>query len=164
MAPHGRTPGTNALHRAGVAYTLHAYAVPEQHEGHYGEAVAAALGVDPARLLKTLLARVDGELVVAVVPVAGRLDLKALARAAGGKRAAMAEVADAERATGYVHGGISPFGQRRRLPTFVDRTALLFETVYVSAGRRGLQVEVAPKDLVALLYARVADLASPVGQ
>jgi Cys-tRNA(Pro)/Cys-tRNA(Cys) deacylase len=161
MARHGRTPGTDALDQAGVSYTLHAYEVAEKHEGTYGEAVAKALHVDPRRLFKTLLARVDGELVVAVVPVAARLDLKALARAAGGKRAALADVADAQRVTGYVHGGISPFGQRRRLPTFVDGTALAFETIYVSAGRRGLQVEVSPEDLGALLHTTTSSLAGP---
>jgi Cys-tRNA(Pro)/Cys-tRNA(Cys) deacylase len=110
-------------------------------------------------MLKTLLATVDGRLVCGVVPVAGTLDLKALAGALGGKRATMAEPAEAERATGYVVGGISPLGQRTRLPTAVDETVELFDTVLVSAGRRGLSVELAPADLVRLTAAVVADLA-----
>jgi Cys-tRNA(Pro)/Cys-tRNA(Cys) deacylase len=111
---------------------------------------AQALGLEPAQVFKTLLADVDGDLVVAVVPVDRSLDLKALAGAVHGKRAAMAEPAAAERATGYVVGGISPLGQRRRLPTVVDASALAWDTVLVSAGRRGLDVELAPGDLVRL--------------
>ena len=121
--------------------------------------IAAALGVEPERMLKTLLASVDGALVCGVVPVSGSLDLKALATAVGGKRGAMAEPAAAERSTGYVVGGISPLGQRTRIPTAVDETAELFDTVYVSAGRRGLSVELAPADLVRLTGAVVADIA-----
>jgi Cys-tRNA(Pro)/Cys-tRNA(Cys) deacylase len=125
----------------------------------WGEDAAAALGVDPARVHKTLVARVDDRLVVAIVAVAHDLDLKALADAVGGRRAAMADAGDAERATGYVRGGISPLGQRRRLPTVVDEAALGFDTVLVSAGRRGLQVELAPADLVRLTDAVVAPIA-----
>jgi Cys-tRNA(Pro)/Cys-tRNA(Cys) deacylase len=125
----------------------------------YGEEAARALGVDPARVFKTLLTRVDGDLAVAVVPVAARLDLKALAAALGAKRADLAEPAVAERATGYVVGGISPFGQRRRLPTVVDSSALSYDSVLVSGGRRGLDVEVAPADLVRLTAARTAAVA-----
>jgi Cys-tRNA(Pro)/Cys-tRNA(Cys) deacylase len=121
--------------------------------------VADALGVPPERVFKTLVAEVDGDLVVAVVPVTGDLDLKALAAATGGKRAALAGRAAAERATGYVRGGISPFGQRRRLPTVVDATATGFDTVYVSAGRRGLQVELAPAELIRLTGATLAAIA-----
>jgi Cys-tRNA(Pro)/Cys-tRNA(Cys) deacylase len=120
---------------------------------------AQALGLDPAQVFKTLLADVDGALTVAVVPVDRSLDLKALAAAAGGKRAVMAEPAAAERATGYVVGGISPLGQRRRLPTVVDVSALDWDTVLVSAGRRGLDAELAPADLVRLTRARTAPIA-----
>ncbi len=145
------------LVRAGVPHTVHSYdAAPG---GSYGEAGARALGVEPERMLKTLLADVDGRLVCAVVPVAGTLDLRALAAALGGKRAAMAEPARAERSSGYVVGGISPLGQRTRLPTVVDESAELFATVLVSGGRRGLSVELAPADLVALTDAVVADVA-----
>lgn len=129
------------------------------HGGGYGTAGAAALGVEPERMLKTLLADLDGALVCAVVPVSGSLDLKALAAALGGRRAVMAEPARAERSSGYVVGGISPLGQKARLRTVVDETAELFDTVHVSAGRRGLSVELAPADLVRLTGALVADVA-----
>ncbi len=122
----------------------------------YGLEAAQALGLDPAQVFKTLLADVDGALTVAVVPVDRTLDLKALAGAVGGKRATMADPAAAERATGYVVGGISPLGQRRRLATVVDVSALDFATVLVSAGRRGLDVELAPGDLVRLTGAVTA--------
>jgi Cys-tRNA(Pro)/Cys-tRNA(Cys) deacylase len=125
----------------------------------YGLEAAQALGVDPGQVFKTLLADVDGGLVVAVVPVDRSLDLKALASAAGGKRAVLAEPAAAERATGYVVGGISPLGQRRRLPTVVDESALSWPTVLVSAGRRGLDVELAPGDLVRVTGAVTAAVA-----
>jgi len=125
----------------------------------YGLEAAAALGADPARICKTLIASVGGRLVAAVVPVDRELDLKALAAAAGGRRAEMADPATAERATGYVVGGISPLGQRRRLPTVVDPAALAHGTILVSGGRRGLQVELAPADLVALTEAMVARIA-----
>jgi Cys-tRNA(Pro)/Cys-tRNA(Cys) deacylase len=149
------TPATLLLAREGVAHTVHAYDV-DASAPSYGEGAAAALGIEPERMLKTLLASLDGRLVCGVVPVSGSLDLKALAAALGGKRAVMAEPAAAERSTGYVVGGISPLGQRTRLATAVDETAALFETVYVSAGRRGLSVELAPADLVRLTGAVVA--------
>jgi Cys-tRNA(Pro)/Cys-tRNA(Cys) deacylase len=156
------TPATAALARAGVDHVLRAYA----HDADavagglsYGLEAAAALGVDPATVYKTLLADVDGRLTVAVVPVADRLDLKALAAAVGGKRAEMAEPAAAERATGYVVGGISPLGQRRRLPTVVDASAAGHDRVLVSAGRRGLDVELSPADLVRVTGAVVAPIA-----
>lgn len=142
-----------------MPFTTHTYHV-EAKAGSYGEAAAAALGVPPDRLFKTLVASVDGKLAVGVVPVAATLDLKALAAALGGKKAAMAEPAAAERATGYVTGGISPFGQRSRLPMAVDASASEFATVYVSGGRRGLQVEVAPADLVRLTGAILAAIAT----
>jgi Cys-tRNA(Pro)/Cys-tRNA(Cys) deacylase len=153
------TPATALLTRQKVAFALHAYEV-DAHQPAYGEAVAAALGVDPAQVFKTLVATVDGRLAVGVVPVAATLDLKAFAAALGGKRGAMAEPAAAERATGYVTGGISPFGQRSRLPIAVDVSAADLPAMYVSAGRRGLQVSVAPDDLVRLTGATVAAIAS----
>ncbi|HTE72787.1 MAG TPA: Cys-tRNA(Pro) deacylase [Actinomycetes bacterium] len=158
----GGTPATVALTRAGVAFELHPYE-PGAASGHhsYGLEAVTALGLDPAQVFKTLVARVDDRLVVAVVPVSGSLDLKALAAAVGGKRAEMAEAADAERATGFVVGGISPVGHRRRLDVVVDATASGLERVHVSAGRRGLQMSLAPADLVAVTGARVAPVARP---
>ena len=153
--------GTAALQlvaRDGVAHTVHAY----EHDpgaASYGLEAAEALGVDPRRVFKTLLAALDGRLVVGVVPVTGQLDLKALASSLGGKRAEMADPAAAERATGYVVGGISPLGQKRRHPTVIDASALEFDTVLVSAGRRGLEVELAPQDLVRLTSATTARIA-----
>ena len=149
------TPATVLLTQAGVPFTVHAY----EHDPaapSYGLEAATVLGVAPERVFKTLLADVDGRLTVAVVPVSGQLDLKALAAATGAKRAAMADPEDAERATGYVVGGISPLGGRRRLPTVVDATAERYPTIYVSAGRRGLDVELAAADLVRLTGALVA--------
>ena len=143
----GATPATLALGRAGIGFTLHEYDHDPRAES-YGLEAAEALGLDPERVLKTLVAAVDGRLAVAVVPVAGRLDLKSLARALGGSRAALAERSAAERATGYVAGGISPVGQKRAHPTVVDSSALDHATVFVSAGRRGLDLEIAPADLV----------------
>jgi Cys-tRNA(Pro)/Cys-tRNA(Cys) deacylase len=142
-----------------VEFTAHPYEVG-QHPSSYGEAAAAALGVEPSRLFKTLVASVDGQLAVGVVPVSGSLDLKALAAALGGKKANMAEPAAAERATGYVTGGISPFGQRTRLRTVLDESALQWPSMFVSGGRRGLQVEVAPADLIRLTAATVARIAA----
>jgi Cys-tRNA(Pro)/Cys-tRNA(Cys) deacylase len=152
------TQATLAAAKAGIDFTLHPYETAADAES-YGQAAADALGVPRERLFKTLLAEVDGALTVAVVPVSGSLDLKALAAATGGKKARMAEARDAERATGYVVGGISPLGQRRRLPTVVDASASAFPTVYVSAGRRGLQIELAPADLVRLTGAALASIA-----
>ena len=139
----GGTPATVALTAAGVAFTVHSYDHDPSHPS-YGEEAAEAMGVSPERVFKTLVADVDGALTVAVVPVAGQLDLKALAAAAGGKRAAMADPALAERTTGYVRGGISPLGQRKRLPTVLDESATGHDTICVSAGRRrrqGLQIQ-----------------------
>jgi Cys-tRNA(Pro)/Cys-tRNA(Cys) deacylase len=141
-----------------VAFSVHDYAHDPRSVG-FGLEAAAALGLDPDRVYKTLMVNADGRLVVAVVPVSGMLDLKALARAVGASKAAMADVKEAERATGYVAGGISPFGQKRPHPTVVDETVELWDTVYVSAGRRGLDVEIAPADLVEVTGAIVADLA-----
>jgi Cys-tRNA(Pro)/Cys-tRNA(Cys) deacylase len=147
------TPAVVAAERAGISFTLHEY----EHEAGaaYGPEAAAKTGVDPARVFKTLVVSQDGALSVAVVPVAAQLDLRAL-----GKRAALAERTASERATGYVLGGISPLGQRKRLPTLLDESALGHETIFVSAGRRGLEIELAPDDLVRLTRARVAAIAS----
>ncbi|RKS74486.1 Cys-tRNA(Pro)/Cys-tRNA(Cys) deacylase [Actinomadura pelletieri DSM 43383] len=153
----GGTPATNAAAKAKIEFTLHAYE-PDPDAESYGKAAADALGVSHDRLFKTLLAEVDGRLTVGVVPVSSSLDLKALAAATGGKRARMAEPRDAERATGYVVGGISPLGQRRRLPTVIDASVSDLATVYVSAGRRGLQIELVPADLVRLTGARLASI------
>lgn len=153
------TPAIKALEKQGIAHTIHRYEVNESDERTYGEAVAAAIGADPATVFKTLVAQlIGGELVVAVVPVTGTLDLRRLAAVTGAKSAAMAQPSAAEKATGYVTGGISPFGQRKRLRTFVDSSAQRHETVYVSAGRRGLQVQVTPHDLVVTTSATVAEL------
>ena len=141
------TPATALLSKAKIQFTLHPYDHDPRAQA-YGEEAAEALGVDPSRIFKTLIASVEGRLACAVVPVAARLDLKAFAAALGGKRAELADPAAAARATGYVVGGISPLGQRSRLKVVVDVSAQLFETVYVSAGKRGLQVQLAPADLV----------------
>jgi len=153
------TPATVLLTAQRVAHELHPYEVSPDAP-NYGALVAAALGVEPARLFKTLIAEVDGRLTVAVVPVTGDLDLKALAAAAGGKRAALAERAAAERSSGYVRGGISPLGQRKRLPTVIDESARTLDRMYVSAGRRGLQVSLAPADLIRLTGAATAKIRS----
>jgi Cys-tRNA(Pro)/Cys-tRNA(Cys) deacylase len=154
----GATPAIRALDRAGAVYTLRPY-THDPRAAAYGPEAARELGVPEERVFKTLMADADGQPVVAVVPVSGRLDLKALARALGARRAAMAEPAAAERATGYVVGGISPLGQKRPHPTVLDASALDHETVLVSAGRRGLDVELAAADLVALTSATVAAIA-----
>lgn len=159
-----RTPATEALRRAGVPHVLHEYDPDERPatgrdraaRPHYGRDAAAALGVDPSRIFKTLVAEVDGRLVAAIVPVAVELDLRRLAEAIGGRRAVLADPVAAERATGYVVGGISPLGGRRSLPTVIDNSALGHATVLVSAGRRGLQVELRPAALVGLTRGRTA--------
>ncbi len=143
----GGTPATVALTGAGIGFTLHPYQHDRRHAS-YGTEAAEALGVPPEQVFKTLLADVDGRLAVGLVPVDRRLDLKALARALGASRAGMADHATAERATGYVLGGISPVGQKRAHPTVLDASALRHDTVFVSAGRRGLDLELAPADLV----------------
>ncbi|WP_353810144.1 Cys-tRNA(Pro) deacylase [Agromyces sp. SYSU T00194] len=151
----GGTPATVALDAAGIAYTARPYDHDPRTQA-FGLEAAEALGVEPERVFKTLLADVDGELVVGIVPVSGQLDLKALAAAVGGKKARMADPAAAERRTGYVVGGISPIGQRTPAPTVLDETAILFETVLVSGGRRGFDLELAPDDLLAVTGARYA--------
>ncbi|MFJ8196093.1 Cys-tRNA(Pro) deacylase [Streptomyces sp. NPDC096152] len=154
----GGTPATVALTAADVDFTVHSYDHDPAHPS-YGAEAAEAMGVSPDRVFKTLVADVDGALTVAVVPVAGSLDLKALAAAVGGKRAAMADPALAERTTGYVRGGISPLGQRKRLATVLDDSATAHGTICVSAGRRGLEVELSPADLARLTGAVLAPVA-----
>jgi Cys-tRNA(Pro)/Cys-tRNA(Cys) deacylase len=158
--PSGATAAIRALERAQVTFVLHPYD-HDPRAASYGLEAAQALGIPEARVFKTLMAEADGRLVVAVVPVSGKLDLKALARALGARKAAMAEPAAAERATGYVVGGISPLGQKRPHPTVLDTSALEHATVLVSAGRRGLDVELATTDLVTLTSARVFPIAQP---
>jgi Cys-tRNA(Pro)/Cys-tRNA(Cys) deacylase len=157
MAATG-TPATVALTTAGIPFTAHAY----EHDPantNFGLEAASALGLDPDQVFKTLLADVDGALVVGIVPVTGKLDLKALAAAVGGKKAEMADPKLAERRTGYVVGGISPIGQKNTHRTVLDETAELYDTIFVSGGRRGLDIELAPGDLVLVTQAIVADIA-----
>jgi len=152
------TPATLAAARAGVGFATHSY----EHDpavASYGEEAARAMGLPPEQVFKTLVADVDGQLTVAVVPVSASLDLKALAAAVGGKRATMADPALAERTTGYVRGGISPLGQRKALPTVLDASAQERRTVCVSAGRRGLEIELSPADLAGLTGATTAFIA-----
>jgi Cys-tRNA(Pro)/Cys-tRNA(Cys) deacylase len=154
------TAATIALDRAKIPYSLHEYE-HDPRAGSYGLEASEALGVPPERVFKTLVAAVDGgTLTVGVVPVHRQLDLKALAAAAGGKKAVMAEVAAAERATGYVAGGISPIGQRKRLTVVIDSSAVALPTMFCSAGRRGLEIEIAPEDLISAAGARVAAIAA----
>jgi Cys-tRNA(Pro)/Cys-tRNA(Cys) deacylase len=149
----GSTPAIVAADRAGIPFDVHAYD-HDPRASSYGLEAVEKLGVDPDRVFKTLVADVDGTLTVAIVPVEAQLDLRAL-----GKRTRMADIKAAERATGYVAGGISPLGQRRALPTVVDESALAFDTIHVSAGRRGLEIELSPADLVRLTGARVERIA-----
>ena len=158
MASGPGTPATVALVAAGIPFTAHTYA-HDPATTNYGLEAAHALGLDPDRVFKTLLAEADGRLVVGIVPVTGMLDLKSLAAAVGAKRAQMADPAVAERKTGYVVGGISPLGQKTPLPTVLDETATLWDTVFVSGGRRGFDIELAPDDLLALSGGQLADIA-----
>ena len=153
------TPAINELEAAGIAFTVHEYERGESlHD--FGVEAAEKLGLDPDQVFKTLLVTADGGHAVAIVPVSGKLSLKAVGKALGAKRVEMCDPAVAERITGYVRGGISPFGQKKRLPTVVDEIATLFDTVYVSGGKRGLDLGVAPDDLIGLLGATVADIAA----
>lgn len=151
------TPATVALTRAGIAFTAHGYA-HDPRAAEFGLEAAEKLGLDPDLVFKTLLASVDCDLAVGIVPVRQLLDLKALAQALGAKRAEMADPAVAERKTGYVIGGISPIGQKTPLPTVLDESAILAETIFVSGGRRGLDLELAPDDLVAVTGGRYAPI------
>lgn len=148
-----RTPAIAAAELAAIRFRLHEYE-HDPRSASYGLEAAEALGVDPARVFKTLVVERDGALAVAIVPVAAQLDLSAL-----GRRAQLADRGKAERSTGYVLGGISPLGQRKPLPTTLDASALEHETIHVSAGRRGLEIELAPDDLVRLTGADVKEIA-----
>ena len=152
------TRATQQLARLGLSHVVHRYSHDPRHPS-YGQEASEALGVPPDRIYKTLVADVDGQLTVAVVPVAGSLDLKALATAVGGRKAVMADAVQAEKASGYVTGGIAPIGLRRPLPVVVDESALRHATVFCSAGRRGLEIELAPADLVTAAGARTAPIA-----
>jgi Cys-tRNA(Pro)/Cys-tRNA(Cys) deacylase len=153
------TPAVALAKKSGIEFKTHQYEHDPQHPS-YGEEAAQKLAIDPARVYKTLVISLDAKrLAVAVVPVTLKLDLKAAAKALGGKRAVMAEAAEVERATGYVLGGVSPLGQKRRLATLIDDAARRFDTIFVSAGRRGLEIELAPADLSRLLGASFAALA-----
>lgn len=163
----GGTPATAALLQAGVEFRVHEFA-HEPGERNYGIVAAEALGIDPDQVFKTLLVKVDGQasvdgvspsqVAVGIVPVSGQLSLKEIASAVHAKRADMCDPAAAERITGYVVGGISPFGQKRRLPTAIDETCVLFDTIFVSGGKRGLDIEIAPSDLIEVLRAVVAPI------
>ncbi len=157
MASQG-TPATAALAAAGVPFVLHPYA-HDPSTTSYGLEAAEVLGIDPARVFKTLMVEVEGRLAVAIVPVSGNLDLKSVAASLGSKKAAMADPKAAERRTGYVLGGISPLGQRQSSPTILDDSALAFGTILVSGGRRGLDIELSPSDLVNLTKA----ITAPIG-
>src|ERR1700712_4895687 len=149
------TPATVALAAAGIAFIERTYDHDPANR-NFGEEAATVLGLDPEQVFKTLMVDVDGRLTVAIVPVTGKLDLGALAAAVHGKRAVMADPTVAERKTGYLVGGISPIGQKTALPTVLDETAELFDTVFVSGGRRGFDIELTPSDLVAVTGATVA--------
>ena len=153
------TPATVALTKAGVAFTLHEYDY-DPNAARIGMQAAQALGVDPARLLKTLMAKAGGAVVCVLVPSDSEVSLKKLAAAAGAKDAAMLPPAEAERITGYHVGGISPFGQRKRVRVFVVQGALAHASIIVNGGRRGLQIEIAPADLVRVLEATASELAA----
>ena len=153
------TPAVKFLEKQGVAYTVRRYELGDSHAGTYGEAVAKAIGAEPQRVFKTLIAQLNsGELVAAVVPVSSTLDFRALAAAAGAKSAAMAPPQAAEKATGYVTGGISPFGQRKPVRTVIEQSALAHDQVYLNGGQRGLQVRLRPADVRDVLKAVVADV------
>ncbi|GHE22425.1 Cys-tRNA(Pro) deacylase [Halomonas urumqiensis] len=153
------TPAVKALEKAGVAFELKSY-THDPTIPAYGEEAARVLGLSPDEVFKTLLATLDnGRLVVAIVPVGGQLDLKALARAAKARKASMADSSEAERATGYVVGGISPLGQKKRHPTFIDASAETLPAMHISGGRRGLEIRLAPADLIQLTDAHLAPIA-----
>jgi Cys-tRNA(Pro)/Cys-tRNA(Cys) deacylase len=161
------TPATLLLAKAGVEFRVHEFE-HDPSERNYGVVAAEALGADPDQVFKTLLAQVEGHATVAgvpaaniavgIVPVSGQLSLKELAAAVGAKRAEMCDPMVAQRVTGYVVGGISPFGQKKHLPTAIDETCELYDTIFVSGGRRGLDIEIAPADLIAVLHAVVAPI------
>lgn len=154
------TPAVNSAKRSKKIYVLHEY-IHSPSSASYGEEAAALLQQDPARVFKTLLVAIEGnqkKLAVAVVPVSGQLNLKAMATALQVKKVVMAEAQAAERSSGYIVGGISPLGQKRQLPTIIDETATEFETVFFSAGKRGLEIEMSATDLAMLTSAKFADI------
>lgn len=154
------TPAINLLKKSKIPHTMHEYTHDAEADS-YGREAFEALGIPAERMFKTLLVSLQGgkrPLAVAIVPVSHQLNLKSVAAAAGAKKAAMADPADAERATGYVVGGISPLGQKKRLPAFVDASAQNYATIYVSAGKRGLQIELSPDDLILLCRAKLSDI------
>ena len=158
------TPATMLLQQSGVAFTVHQF---DHHlaKGNYGDAAAEALGVDPEQVFKTLLVAVESlaapSIAVGIVPVSGQLSLKEMAAAVGAKRAEMCDPTVAERVTGYVVGGISPFGQKKKLPTAIDDSCLMYETIFVSGGKRGFDIEIAPDDLIRILNAVAAPIGTP---
>ena len=156
----GGTPAVKMLEAAGVAFAVHEFD-HQPGDRHFGDAAALALGADPDRVFKTLVVTADAQQVVCIVPVSRQLSLRVIAAAVGAKRAEMCPVATAQRITGYVAGGISPFGQKRQLRTVIDETCLLFDTIYVSGGKRGFDIEIAPDVLIAMLGATTADIAAP---
>ncbi|SFL95488.1 Cys-tRNA(Pro) deacylase [Marinobacter zhejiangensis] len=152
------TPGIDTARKAKVSHSIHEYSHDPSSES-YGSEAAEKMGVDPRRVFKTLVVSIDGKkLAVGVVPVTAMLSMKRIAKAAGGKKATMADPAEVQRTTGYVLGGVSPLGQKKRLKTFIDESAAGFDTLFVSAGRRGLEIELAPADLQKLTGARLAAL------
>jgi Cys-tRNA(Pro)/Cys-tRNA(Cys) deacylase len=153
------TPAVRELEAAGVAFTMHEYERGESLRD-FGLEAAEKLGLDPDQVFKTLLVTADGTQAVAIVPVSGRLSLKSVGKALGAKHVDVCDPTVAERVTGYVRGGISPFGQKKRLPTVIDEVATLFDAVYVSGGKRGLDIGIAPDDLIRVLDARVADISA----
>ncbi|WP_018953218.1 Cys-tRNA(Pro) deacylase [Thioalkalivibrio sulfidiphilus] len=154
------TPGINVAKKAGIAHKVHEYAHDPASES-YGLEAAEKLGLPPERVFKTLVVSLDGrELAVGVVPVAAMLSMKQIARAAGAKKAAMADKTEVERVTGYVLGGVSPLGQKKRLRTFIDASAQQFSSIFVSAGRRGLEIELSPGDLASLTDGRFAEISA----
>ncbi|SDW75606.1 Cys-tRNA(Pro) deacylase [Marinobacter mobilis] len=157
------TPGINSARKAKITHTIHEYSHDPASES-YGTEAAEKMGVDPNRVFKTLVVTVDGrELAVGVVPVSAMLSMKRIAKAAGAKKAAMADPAEVQRATGYVLGGVSPLGQKKRLKTFIDQSASHFDTLFVSAGRRGLEIELTPADLQKLTGATLVALTQDDG-
>lgn len=152
------TPGIHVISKAGISHNIHEYEHDPASAG-YGNEAAEKMGVDPARVFKTLIVTVDGKmLAVGVIPVTGMLSMKLIARAAGGKKASMADPQEVQRRTGYVLGGVSPLGQKNRLKTLIDASAKAFDTIYISAGRRGLEIELSPEDLARLTSGQLVPL------
>lgn len=152
------TPAVNIAKKANIPYTLHSY-THDPASASYGEEASEKLGITADRVFKTLVALIDSrELVVAVIPVSSMLSMKQIAKAAGGKKGEMAKGTDVERSSGYILGGVSPLGQKKRLRTFIDETAENFPTIYISAGRRGLEIELSPNDLAKITDAKMAAL------